>query len=172
MQATFTVRYSFFRTQQPYLRVHSLHHGVQFVCPYIWLICRLGFWNTFQRQYCFGLSLAASHLRHVCFWVNAEPHTSCDPQQRTEPCYSYSLRRRVTVLQVRELDSPGSRAHQVYSVICTVNLVLTIMIIRAREGLKNIAAQYAHLRICSDFVCLQYNVHRLELMWVFIVNQE
>jgi hypothetical protein len=28
-----------------------------------------------------------------------------------------------------------------YSVICTVNLVLTIMIIRAREGLKNIAAQ-------------------------------
>ncbi|KAG1879997.1 hypothetical protein F4604DRAFT_1578947, partial [Suillus subluteus] len=34
-----------------------------------------------------------------------------------------------------------------YSVICTVNLVLTIMIIRASEGLKNIAAQYAHLRV-------------------------
>ncbi|KAG2123709.1 hypothetical protein BD769DRAFT_1741953, partial [Suillus cothurnatus] len=34
-----------------------------------------------------------------------------------------------------------------YSVICTVNLVLTIMIIRAQEGVKNITAQYAHLRV-------------------------
>ncbi|KAG2034565.1 hypothetical protein BDR03DRAFT_869878, partial [Suillus americanus] len=30
-----------------------------------------------------------------------------------------------------------------YSVICTVNLILTIMIVRAHEGVKNIAAQYA-----------------------------
>ncbi|KAG1743196.1 uncharacterized protein EDB91DRAFT_1051487, partial [Suillus paluster] len=29
-----------------------------------------------------------------------------------------------------------------YSVICTINLILTVMIIRAPEGLRNIAAQY------------------------------
>ncbi|KAG1873295.1 hypothetical protein C8R48DRAFT_581516, partial [Suillus tomentosus] len=32
-----------------------------------------------------------------------------------------------------------------YSVICTINLTLTIMIIRAQQGVKNIAAQYAYL---------------------------
>ncbi|KAG2340182.1 hypothetical protein BDR05DRAFT_890453, partial [Suillus weaverae] len=32
-----------------------------------------------------------------------------------------------------------------YSVICTINLILTIMIIRAHQGMKNIAAQCAHL---------------------------
>ncbi|KAG2036379.1 hypothetical protein BDR03DRAFT_982998 [Suillus americanus] len=43
--------------------------------------------------------------------------------------------------EVRGTGSPGSRAHRAYSVICTVNLVLTIMIIRASDGVKNIAAQ-------------------------------
>ncbi|KAG1885250.1 hypothetical protein F4604DRAFT_1730746 [Suillus subluteus] len=40
-----------------------------------------------------------------------------------------------------------------YSVICTVNLVLAIMIVRAHEGIKNIAAQYAYLHssVYSDF---------------------
>ncbi|KAG1822658.1 uncharacterized protein BJ212DRAFT_1540454 [Suillus subaureus] len=32
-----------------------------------------------------------------------------------------------------------------YSVICTINLILAIMIVRAQEGVKNIAAQYAYL---------------------------
>jgi hypothetical protein len=52
---------------------------------------------------------------------------------------------------------PGtsSRAHQAYSAICTVNLVLTIMIIKSQEGVKNIAAQYAHLHVCSDFIAYE-----------------
>ncbi|KAG2123712.1 hypothetical protein BD769DRAFT_1389115 [Suillus cothurnatus] len=51
------------------------------------------------------------------------------------------LRLHYGVRFVREPQSPNGRAHQAYSIICTVNLVLTIMIIRAHEGLKNIAAQ-------------------------------
>ncbi|KAG1797889.1 uncharacterized protein HD556DRAFT_248414 [Suillus plorans] len=40
-----------------------------------------------------------------------------------------------------------------YSVICTINLILTVMIIRAQQGVKNIAAQYAYLHhsVCSNF---------------------
>ncbi|KAG1747541.1 hypothetical protein EDB19DRAFT_1630814, partial [Suillus lakei] len=53
-----------------------------------------------------------------------------------------SIRKKETGHVVRTLFADGLLY---YSVICTINLVLTIMIIRAHPGVKNIAAQYAHL---------------------------
>ncbi|KAG1880001.1 hypothetical protein F4604DRAFT_1954009 [Suillus subluteus] len=49
-----------------------------------------------------------------------------------------SIRNKETSHVIRTLFADGLLY---YSVICTVNLVLTIMIIRAQEGVKNIAAQ-------------------------------
>lgn len=48
-----------------------------------------------------------------------------------------------------------AEAQQACSVICTINLVLTFMIIKAPEGVQNIAAQYAHRCVCSDFIAYE-----------------
>ncbi|KAG2060705.1 hypothetical protein BDR06DRAFT_872234, partial [Suillus hirtellus] len=45
-----------------------------------------------------------------------------------------------------------------YSVICTINLTLTVMIIRAQQGVKNIAAQYAYLHQCLLRFLLIYSL--------------
>ena len=100
----------------------------------------------FQRQSCFfGFSLVASPLRHLCVYIDIIPYLPHDPQWRSGKRCAYSLRRWAVVLQVRKLGSLYNRAHQACSVICTVNLVLTIMLVRAPEGVRNIAAQCAPL---------------------------